>query len=100
MDEIITRGFLGHQLIACLLGKSSKVAQRTLVCGNHFQQLTALHGSQCFFGFQNRQRAIQAAGVEFLVDDHGAYSKFCAARSSQLMKRGSMPWVRNQSPMA
>jgi uncharacterized Fe-S cluster protein YjdI len=35
-----------------------------------------------------------------LIDVHVAHSKFCAARSSQLMKRGSSPWVRSQSPMA
>ena len=34
------------------------------------QQLAALHGGQRLFGFENRQRAIQATGVEFLVNVH------------------------------
>ena len=71
MNEFITHGLLLNQLIARLFGKRLKVTDGAGIGRHDFQQLTALHGSQCLLGFENGQRTVQAAGINFLVYLHG-----------------------------
>ena len=46
--------------------------------GNDPEQLTAVHLSQRFLGFENRERAVQATAVNLFVDVHPAFPFVCA----------------------
>lgn len=60
------------QLMPRLFGESLEVSQRTRIGGHHFQYLPALQLSERFFGFEDGQRAIQTAGINFFVDVHAS----------------------------
>lgn len=71
VDEFAVGFFLLNQLIAGLFGKGLKVAHRARVGSDDFEQLAAVHASQGFFSFENRQRAVQSPCVYFFRDVHG-----------------------------
>jgi hypothetical protein len=91
------------QLVAGLARKGLEVAHRTGVGGDDLEHLAADHVGQGLLGLQDRQRAVQASGVDFLVDVHGVS---CVARILDIqalngsMKRGSWPRARSQSASA
>src|SRR6185503_19871329 len=47
--------------------------------GDHFQYLARLHVGQCLLGAQDRQRAVQAARVELLVEGHKVLCRMTTA---------------------
>src|SRR5664279_6382196 len=60
----------GEQFIAGLLGKRGKVLHRTWIGGDDAQHLARREFGQRLLGTQNGKRAVQSAGVEFLVEVH------------------------------
>ena len=65
MSEFACGFALGHQRVAGLLRESLKVAHGAGVGRQHPQQLAALQRGKRFFGAQDGQGAVQAAGVYF-----------------------------------
>src|SRR6185295_10053405 len=58
------------QLVAGLPRERLEVFYGAGIGGEHFQNLPRLHVGQRFLGAQDRQRAVQPARVEFLVEVH------------------------------
>src|SRR4029079_5915515 len=59
------------QFVAGLLAERLEVLHPARIGGECFQHLPAAHVAQRFLRAQDRQRAVQAAGVQFLVELHG-----------------------------
>jgi hypothetical protein len=97
MDEVRAGGLLFDQFVAGLPRKRLEVAQRAGVGGNHAQQVAAGHVGQRLLGLQDRQRAIQSAGVEF---DRFVHGRQFYERDAKSMKTGSWPRERSQSASA
>jgi hypothetical protein len=76
VDVLRAHRLLVQQLVAGLLGKGLKVANRSAVGGDHFQGLATVHLGKRFLGLQDRQGAVQTAGVNFFVDVHGSFLAF------------------------
>jgi hypothetical protein len=70
VNEVAAGDLLLDEFIAGLFGKGLEIPGRARIGGHHTQQLAAEHFGQRLFGFQDGQRAVQAAGVEFFVDVH------------------------------
>src|ERR1043165_5552879 len=68
--EFPVRFRVRDELVAGLARESLEILHRAGIGGEHLQHLPRLHVGQGFLGAQNRQRAIQAARVEFLVEVH------------------------------
>ena len=57
-------------LVAGLLGERGEIALRSRVGGQHLQNLTARHVGERLLCPQNRQRTVEPARVDFLVNFH------------------------------
>src|SRR5438046_7375399 len=68
--EFLVRLGVGQQLVPGLPGKALEILDRAGIGGEHLEDLPGLHAAQRLLGAQNRQRAIQAARVEFQVKTH------------------------------
>src|SRR5205814_1791125 len=68
--EFLVRLGVGQQLVPGLPGKALEILDRAGIGGEHLEDLPGLHAAQRLLGAQNRQRAIQAARVEFPVKIH------------------------------
>jgi hypothetical protein len=78
VNELTVAGLLIDKVISSLFGESLKVTNRATIGGNDPEQLTAVHLSQRFLGFENRERAVQATAVNLFVDVHPAFPFVCA----------------------
>src|SRR4029079_19049312 len=70
-DELAVRRVGRQKRVARLFGKRLKILDRPGIGGENLQHLARGHVAQGFLGAQDRKRAIQASGVEFLVEIHG-----------------------------
>ena len=61
------------ELVSGLARERLEVLHRTRVGGEHLQHLPGLQLGERLLGAQDRQRAVQPAGVEFLVEVHASY---------------------------
>src|SRR5436309_7862184 len=68
--EFLVRLGVGQQLVPGLPGKALEILDRAGIGGEHLEDLPGLHAAQRLLGAQNRQRAIQAARVEFQIKIH------------------------------
>src|SRR3989454_10276580 len=68
--EFLVRLGVRQQLVPGLPGKGLEILDRAGIGGEHLEDLPGLHAGQRLLGAQDRQRAIQAARVEFPVKIH------------------------------
>lgn len=68
MHKLGALGLLLDERVAGLLGKGLKVADRARVGRYDLQHLAALHAGERPFGFQDGQRAVQAAGIDLYIN--------------------------------
>src|SRR5918995_5473299 len=59
-----------HELMPGLAREGLEVLHRPRVGGDHLQHLSRAHVGERLLGAQDRQRAIEAARIEFLVEVH------------------------------
>jgi UTP--glucose-1-phosphate uridylyltransferase len=71
VDEVRAGGLLLDQFVAGLAGERLEVAHRAGVGRDHAQHVAAGEVGQRLLGLQDRQRAVQSAGVEFGRGGHG-----------------------------
>src|SRR5438445_765848 len=68
--EFLAHLGVGQQLVPSLPGKGLEILDRAGIGGEHLEDLSRLHAGQRLLGAQDRQRAIQAARVEFPIKIH------------------------------
>src|SRR5687767_5192603 len=73
------------ELVPGLAREGLEILDRARIGGEHLEHLPRLHVGERFFRAQNRQRAIQAARVEFLVEVHASY--YAAWRKATMRRR-------------
>src|SRR5471032_1348288 len=69
-SEFGFRRRMRQQLVSGLLGKRLKVLDRARIGGDNAQHLADLHAGQRLFRAQYRQRAVETAHVQILVEIH------------------------------
>jgi hypothetical protein len=57
-----------QQFVARLLREDLEIQNRSRIGRDDVQRLSALHSRQGLFGAQDRQRTIQATGIQFLIE--------------------------------
>ena len=99
MHELVAATRLFDQLIAGLPRKGLEIAHGTRIGGHDLQHVAALHVGQCLFGLQDRQWAVQSAGVEFSLGLHGMQG-WSAGHSTGAGAAKRAASLRSSGPMA
>ena len=107
VHELVVRAGLLEQLVAGLAGEGLEVAHRPRVGGDDLEDVAARHLGERLLRLEDRQGAVQAAGIELFVGFHGWWS-FAQSTSTSVarlpggssMYCGSMPRERSQSASA
>ena len=79
-QEGIDPAFFGRfeQFVARLAAEGGEILYRTGIGGEDFQGAAGRDFAECLFGFENRQRAVEALGVKDLIGHCWSVSEFRA----------------------